>query len=92
MEREVRSIIFTRCWTKEIEKLATGGNRNINIHFGSIEVNPNVSISGEVILVVDDVTTSGNSLYACRDILLKHDASRGSNAGIGADGGLCQKI
>lgn len=62
--------------TKEIEKLATGGNRNIDVHLNSIEVDPRISITGEVILVVDDVTTSGNSLYACRDILLRNGASR----------------
>lgn len=42
----------------------------------SIDVNSEMSITGEVILVVDDVTTSGNSLYACRDILMNHGASR----------------
>lgn len=62
--------------TKEIEKLATGGNRDIDVHLNSIEVNSEVSVAGEVILVVDDVTTSGNSLYACRDILLKNGAGR----------------
>ena len=62
--------------TKEIEKLATGGNRNIDVHLDSIAVDPGVSVTGEVILVVDDVTTSGNSLYASRDILLRNGASR----------------
>lgn len=62
--------------TKEIEKLATSGSRGMDVHMDSIEVNPRVSISGEVILVVDDVTTSGNSLYVCRDILLRNGASR----------------
>lgn len=62
--------------TKEIEKLSRGGNRNRNVHLDSIDVNSEMSITGEVILVVDDVTTSGNSLYACRDILMNHGASR----------------
>lgn len=35
-----------------------------------------MSVADEVVLVVDDVTTSGNSLYACRDILMEHGAKR----------------
>lgn len=62
--------------TKEIEKLARGGSRSREIHLDSIEVNPKMSVVDEVVLVVDDVTTSGNSLYACRDILLDHGARR----------------
>ena len=62
--------------TKEIEKLAAGGNRNIKVHLDSIDVNPDMCVADEVVLVVDDVTTSGNSLYACRDILMEHGAKR----------------
>lgn len=32
---------------------------------------PDMSVADEVILVVDDVTTSDNSLYTCRDILMR---------------------
>lgn len=38
--------------------------------------NPELSIDGDVILLVDDVTTSGNSLSACKELLLSHGASR----------------
>lgn len=31
-----------------------------------------MNISGDVILLMDDVTTTGNSLYACREILLQN--------------------
>lgn len=62
--------------TKEIEKLAAGENRNIKVHLDSIDVNPDMNVADEVVLVVDDVTTSGNSLYACRDILMEHGAKR----------------
>lgn len=61
---------------KKNRKLAAGGNRDIKVHLDSIGVNPDMSVADEVVLVVDDVTTSGNSLYACRDILMEHGAKR----------------
>lgn len=61
---------------KEIDKLSLGGSRDKKVHLDSIIVNPDIPVADEVILVVDDVTTSGNSLYACRDILLEHGAKR----------------
>ncbi len=60
--------------TKTITKLANGGSRDIKIQRQTLDVNPNMSISGNVILLVDDVTTSGNSLLACKELLLKHGA------------------
>lgn len=54
---------------KEIEKLSKGGNRNIQIHYNSIIVVGNSS--NKTILLLDDVTTTGNSLLACKDILVK---------------------
>lgn len=62
--------------TKEIDKLAHGGNRDKKVHLDSIAVNPDVPVADEVVLVVDDVTTSGNSLYAGREILMAHGAKR----------------
>lgn len=52
------------------------GSRDKSVHLDSIAVNPDVPVADEVVLVVDDVTTPGNSLYACRDILLAHGAKR----------------
>lgn len=59
-----------------IDKLATGGNRRIDIHLQSINVITDMSIQGDIVLLMDDVTTTGNSLYACREILLENGAEK----------------
>ena len=33
-----------------------------------------MNVSDNIILLMDDVTTSGNSLYACKEILMDHGA------------------
>lgn len=59
-----------------IAKLATGGERSVDVQLESLKTNPDLSIEGDVILLVDDVTTSGNSLRACKEILLRNGAKR----------------
>ncbi len=69
--------------TSTVDKLATGGNRDMVVHYESIELKPDVHLSGDVILLVDDVTTTGNSLNVCREILMKNGASRVAMFAIG---------
>ena len=61
---------------QSVDKLATGGERSLAIQTSSIIVNDAYNLSEDVILLVDDVTTSGNSLVACRDLLLNNGAKR----------------
>ncbi len=57
-----------------IKKLAEGGDMSRRIHLASIRVAGDMSVDGEDILLLDDITTSGNSLRACRDILVANGA------------------
>lgn len=58
-----------------ITKLAYGGNRSMDVHYKTIDTLERIDITGEIILLMDDVTTTGNSLRACRDILIDRGAN-----------------
>lgn len=57
-----------------IDKLALGGRRDKEIHMKTISTLDDVDVTGDIILLMDDVTTTGNSLYACKEILLQRGA------------------
>lgn len=59
---------------KNIDKLALGGRRDMQIHLQSISAMQEIDITGDIVLLMDDVTTTGNSLYACKEILVQAGA------------------
>lgn len=55
--------------TTTVPKLAHGGNRDISVHTESIQVFSDNVRDDVKTLLLDDVTTSGNSMYACKNLL-----------------------
>jgi predicted amidophosphoribosyltransferase len=66
----------TRCLMRErpIDKLAVGGKRSLRVHLESIAVKNPALIENTDVLVLDDVTTTGNSLWATERLLLNAGA------------------
>lgn len=70
--------ILERLERKEtINKLSQGGNRNINVHLNSIILKANLyEIKNKNIFIFDDVTTTGNSLLACKSIVERYNPNK----------------
>ena len=61
---------------RTVAKLATGGERSQDIHAASIRVANRDLVAGRSVVVLDDVTTTGNSLRACLALLREAGARR----------------
>jgi len=57
---------------KTIKKLANGGNRDKTVHVNSLKVKSLHLISNKNVLILDDVTTTGGSLYASMELMNEH--------------------
>ena len=62
--------------TKTHEKKSQGGNRDIDVMLGTLDLNRYINITNKNILVLDDVTTTGNSIEAVRHLLKENGANR----------------
>jgi len=69
--------------TKKIDKLAGGGDRRKEVHLKSVQVARADLIKGRHVLLLDDVTKTGNSLSACSELLLAAGARSVECATIG---------
>ena len=58
-----------------VDKLTAGGNRSKEVHLDSIIVQPKTVQKGSMVILLDDVSTSGNSIYACEELLLSAGAA-----------------
>ena len=72
------SINASKCLVRhtKIIKLADGGDRSIGVHLASIHVAEAEVFAGQAVLLMDDVMTTGNSLLACRHLLLEAGAAK----------------
>lgn len=52
-----------------------GGERSITKHLNSIEVVNQYLIKGQIVILLDDVCTSGNTLTACTQLLMEAGAA-----------------
>jgi phosphoribosylpyrophosphate synthetase len=68
---------------KKINKLAKGGDRSKEVHLKSVTVANADLIKGRQVLLLDDVTKTGNSLGAAKELLLKEGARSVECATIG---------
>ncbi|HLH88069.1 MAG TPA: phosphoribosyltransferase [Xanthobacteraceae bacterium] len=69
--------------SEKIEKLAHGGDRSKEVHLKSVTVAKPELIKGKEVLLLDDVTKTGNSLEACQELLVKAGAKSVQCATIG---------
>ena len=61
--------------TRKIQRIVWGGPSYLSLHRDTIEVRDAERLAGRAILLLDDITRSGASLRACRELLL--DAGAG---------------
>jgi predicted amidophosphoribosyltransferase len=61
--------------TKDIDKLATGGNRNISIHRQSLGIGEKIR-TDKTYIVLDDIATTGNSMAAAVELLQQNGVRR----------------
>lgn len=55
--------------TQSIDRLSAGGDRSLETHLQSINVINREVVKGKKMLILDDVSTTGNSLKACQNLL-----------------------
>ncbi|MGK7933777.1 MAG: ComF family protein [Microcystaceae cyanobacterium] len=60
---------------KSIEKLSSSfNNRSLNTHLNSVKISHSELIKDKQVILMDDVLTSGNSVQACKQLLLEGGA------------------
>ena len=57
------------------DKLSYGGDRSVASHIDTIVVNSNIDIFGKNIIILDDITTTGNSMLASSKLIGEHNVN-----------------
>lgn len=66
--------------TKTVAKSSTGGDRSVQHHLDSIEVSDPAMIKNKTIFLFDDVSSTGNSMDACKKLLLDKGVKKDKGA------------
>jgi predicted amidophosphoribosyltransferase len=86
-ERRFIASVDTLIRIKDIDKLASGGDRSVLVHLESIDVREPTVVKGQTVMVLDDITTTGNSMKAVRRLLSQAGAARIAGIAIGRTAG-----
>ena len=79
--------------TKDIPKQSTSsGVRSKATHEGTIDVKGTASTAGKTVIIVDDIWTSGNTLRACRDVVIDKTKAGVNNVKLFAIGRTIRKL
>lgn len=62
--------------SETIDKLAGGGKRDKATHRSSIKINNAQPFEGKTVYLFDDVSSTGNSINVCKELLLEGGAKR----------------
>lgn len=59
------------CRTRDKVKSTAGGERTVSAHLETLGLSREIDICGNAIIILDDITTSGASLEAAKQVVLK---------------------
>jgi predicted amidophosphoribosyltransferase len=72
----LRASVDTLVRYRDVEKMATGGDRSVRAQVDSMRVRESSRVVGATIVVLDDIVSSGHSLAAARELLMRAGAER----------------
>jgi hypothetical protein len=61
---------------RTVAKSSTGGDRSVQHHLDSIEVVDESVVKDKVVFLFDDISSTGNSMEACKKLLLEKGATK----------------
>ena len=73
----LRNTLIQRAYSVDKKATSTSGrNNNYQVDMKSLQIESGVGVKGKNIIVIDDITTSGSTLIACRNLLMNAGANK----------------
>jgi predicted amidophosphoribosyltransferase len=72
----LRSSVDTLVRYRDVEKMATGGDRSVRAQVESMRIRESSLVVGATVVVLDDIVSSGHSMAAARELLMRAGAAR----------------